>query len=100
MPKVRGGRRGGGGGGSQRGGGGGGRGGGGGKKRPPKGPLGAAYEVELLELDLMRLMREIEAGERRATAGETPNWPLAMALRRARWAIEEALGLLRAARRQ
>ena len=48
----------------------------------------------------MRLNREIEAAERRATAGETPDWPLAMRLRRARWAIEEALGLLRAARRQ
>ena len=48
----------------------------------------------------MRLMRDIEAAERRATAGETPNWPLAMSLRRARWAIEEALSLLRAARRQ
>ena len=48
----------------------------------------------------MRLNREIEAAERRATAGETPDWPLAMSLRRARWAIEEALDLLRAARRQ
>ena len=84
MAAVGGGERGGG-----RGGGGGGRGGG---RR-------WGWEAHLLKFKLEVMVAELEEEEKRATSGSrggAPDWPVAGALQRARWALEEALALLRA----